>query len=87
MSGTEHRQCPVCAGWLTWESRFGETTTLVWYASPPWHDHNDNCRIRVYRCKGGHSETLSLRQRCFQGDWEGKEVCFCHPGRKVEVWP
>lgn len=81
-------QCPQCgAEWVWCEEGFGQT--LVGYASPPGHDHDDNCRQKQYRCANGHEHALSIRRRCstYGCDWAGKSDCFCHPGRKVDAWP
>lgn len=62
-----------------------ERTTLVGYASPPGHSHDDNCRKRVYACEAGHETELSVINRCPACDWTGKKTCFCSV--KVDRWP
>lgn len=66
-----------------------ETSTLVGYVSSNGHNHDDNCRIRQYRCSNGHINNYSVRQKCGRAgcDWRGKDSCFCHPGKKLEEWP
>ena len=63
--------------------------TLVGYYSPPGHDHDDNCEVRMYVCDAGHRFTVSLRKRCSAPgcDWVGRCACPCHPGLKVDAWP
>lgn len=61
----------------------GTFETLVGYHSPPGHNHDDNCRTRIYECKNGHSVKLSVRRRCDACDWVGKDECFCHLGKKI----
>lgn len=65
----------------------GEFTTLVGSFSPLGHNHDDNCRSRVYVCEDGHTTTLSKRNRCHACEWVGKAECFCHPGLKIDEWP
>ena len=66
-----------------------EFMTLLGYPSPPGHNHDDNCRKRVYWCKNGHKQLISKRNKCPNPDcdWVGKDECFCHPGKKLEEWP
>jgi hypothetical protein len=66
---------------------FGEGQTLVGYYSPPGHDHDDNCRTRVYACEDGHKTPLTKQARCPKCDWVGKLTCFCHEGEKIKEWP
>lgn len=64
--------------------------TLVGYGRfPEGHNHDDNCRSRVYICKNGHKTWLSRRNKCPAPgcEWKGRETCFCHPGTKVDEWP
>jgi len=79
-------KCPECGEKMDYD---GEWETMVGFYSPPNHDHNDNCLIRVYRCKNGHTIKLSKRRRCPNPDcdWIGKDECFCHPGKKLDEWP
>ena len=78
-------KCEKCGGNVR---AGGERTTLVWYNSPPGHDHDDNCRTRAYTCIAcGHTARISRRNKCPACDWQGKEECFCHPGKKVDEWP
>jgi hypothetical protein len=67
----------------------GGTMTLVYYFSPPGHDHDDNCVNRRYVCSNGHSVSVSRRNSCpnKECDWKGKTECFCHAGQKVDKWP
>lgn len=67
----------------------GIEETLVGSASPPGHDHNNNCMTGHMYCANGHRTFLPLRRKCcVEGcDWKGKEKCFCHKGPKVEEWP
>ena len=66
-----------------------EMSTLVGYVSPPNHNHDDNCRSRVYRCEDGHSTALSRINRCTNPncDWTGKISCWCHEDPKIKEWP
>ena len=77
--------CPECGEWMS-ECGLVEETLLGFY-SPPGHDHDDNCRIRIYYCQNGHHKKVSIRQRCPVCDWIGKELCWCHPNKKVDEWP
>lgn len=67
----------------------GEGRTLVGYHSEPGHDHDDNCRKRIYVCEDGHKTMLTKQARCPAPgcDWVGKLTCFCHPGEKIQEWP
>ena len=65
----------------------GEFVTLVGTFSPAGHDHDDNCRTRIYVCTEGHRTTLSRQNRCPACDWRGKLTCFCHEGEKLTEWP
>lgn len=77
--------CPICGGLMG--SR-GTTETLVAYLSPAGHDHDDNCRERVYIChECGGEKIISKQNKCKVCDWVGKTECFCHKGKKVEDWP
>lgn len=64
-----------------------ERETLVGFASPPGHDHNDNCLLRDYLCANGHERTIAKRRRCPACSWVGKGRCFCHDGPKLDEWP
>ena len=81
--------CTECGEPMTFRPSIsnGTFSTLVGYSSPPGHDHDDNCLVRIYRCKNGHSVKVSKRRRCPVCDWAGKEECFCHWGEKVNEWP
>lgn len=70
---------------IVWVSDTLETT--VGYPGSPGHEHNDNCMRRWYRCEDGHKTELSIRRSCPNCEWQGKEECFCHPGKKVDQWP
>lgn len=63
--------------------------TLVGYYSPPGHNHDDNCLKRLYVCASGHDVQVAIRRRCKAAGcaWEGKTMCSCHEGEKVEEWP
>ncbi len=76
--------CPDCGEPM---SHRGTSMTLVGYYSPPGHDHDDNCRTRIYTCPNGHSMGVSRQNSCPVCDWKGKSICFCHPGEKVSHWP
>jgi predicted RNA-binding Zn-ribbon protein involved in translation (DUF1610 family) len=78
-------KCPECGEEFVRHS--GSARTMVGYFSPPGHNHNDNCESRTYWCKKDHRTRLSIRQRCPECDWMGKEECFCHPGKKIDKWP
>ena len=67
--------------------KYGESTTLVAYHSPPGHNHDDNCIKRSYGCRNGHMIEVSKRNKCPACDWVGKEECFCHDGKKYDEWP
>ena len=59
----------------------GFDSTLVGYFSEPPHDHDDNCKIHMWKCENGHA----LRERQLnicpvEGcGWVGKADCFCSP--------
>lgn len=80
--------CPTCGAEWTHKAPYG-VTTLVGYASPPGHSHNDNCLFKTYTCKNGHSHAIYIRRRCTaEGcEWVGKETCWCHTSNKVDSWP
>lgn len=59
--------------------------TMVGYFSPPGHDHDDNCRRKIYTCQCGNEQIIYLRNKCPACDWKGKKTCFCHEGEKVEA--
>lgn len=65
----------------------GTMSTLVGYYSPEGHDHDDNCRTRLYHCGNGHETVIRVRNICRTPGcgWKGKLTCFCHPGEKVEI--
>lgn len=71
--------------------RIEETATLVGYSSPEGHNHDDNCIVRTYICKNGHTMKISKQRRCPACDWVGKLLCACHYGSrysvKLEDWP
>lgn len=62
-------------------------TTDMFFESPDGHNHDDNCKSRVFECKNGHNITLSKRNTCPICDWKGKKTCFCHDDEKVDEWP
>lgn len=66
-----------------------EIQTLVGYSSPPGHTHDDNCLKRIYRCANDHDTVICIRRRCNTSgcDWVGKDSCFCHTGKKSDMWP
>ena len=77
-------KCPDCGT----QMYHGEMTqTLVGYISPAGHNHDDNCRIRIYICENGHEHRISKRNSCPACDWKGQDSCFCHGGKKVDSWP
>lgn len=79
--------CPECGELMSFTEGFdGTRETLVYYVSPPGHDHDDNCLKRIYRCPNGHARKVSKRRRCPSCDWVGKKTCFCHPDPKVDEW-
>ena len=78
--------CPECGEKMK-DIGAGESMTMVAYNSPPGHNHDDNCRKRVYGCENGHLLTISKRNRCPACDWVGKEDCDCHYGKKYDEWP
>lgn len=75
---------PMARG--TGDDRY-ELSTLVGFFSPPGHNHDDNCVLRMYVCPNGHKRKVSKRRTCPACDWKGKEECFCHAGKKLEEWP
>lgn len=77
--------CPDCGEKLA--NKYGTSQTLVGYFSEPGHDHDDNCRNRVYECKNGHRFEVSKQNKCPSCDWVGKKTCFCCDGEKVAEWP
>lgn len=80
----EAAKCPKCGSGM---KHRGTMTTLVGYVYPERHNHDDNCQSRWYFCECGHEEIVSKRNRCPACDWVGEAYCFCHPGKKVDVWP
>ena len=77
--------CPKCDGKMESE---GTSTTYVGYCSPPGHNHDDNCRKRLYVCSEcGEKMVISKRNRCPKCDWVGIKDCLCHSGEKVDDWP
>jgi hypothetical protein len=79
--------CVKCGGL---SEAFGTRKTLVWWNSPPGHDHDDNCMSRHYMCREcGHQHKVSLRRTCPTPgcDWKGRAECFCHDGSKLDKWP
>lgn len=81
----ELNNCPECGG--RWVDAGGASETCVGYFSPPDHDHDDNCQVRVYLCANGHRVPISRRRRCPVCGWVGKKNCFCHRFDKVDEWP
>ena len=79
--------CLECGMAMAWTGDEGQT--LLGYASPDGHDHDDNCLYRSYRCANGHERRVYLRRTCpVPGcDWVGKATCRCHVGLKVNRWP
>ena len=70
--------------------RLDEISTCMGYFSQGRHDHDDNCRTRVYICKDGHRTAISRRNRCPKDgcEWAGKAECsICHHGKKLDEWP
>ena len=67
----------------------GTASTLVGYSSPKGHNHDDNCRFRLYECPAGHFQRLTVQNRCDAPEckWRGKLTCFCHEGAKLFEWP
>ena len=86
--------CPICHQLGVSSKVFdqGSTSTLVAYIGAEFydgqgkfHNHDDNCTIRYYRCSGGHHFSERRQNQCWCG-WKGKEECFCHPlGVKVRA--
>ena len=79
--------CPKCG--KPFVKHHGTCQTLVGYSSPPGHDHDDNCRSRMYECEDGHRTGITAQNHCHaEGcDWAGKTKCFCHHGDKLAEWP
>lgn len=77
--------CRRCGKPVT--SYAGDMSTLVGYSSEPGHNHDNNCRTRIFLCDDKHVTPIAVFHRCkFPGcDWVGKRTCFCHPGEKVEA--
>lgn len=68
----------------------GQTmSTLVGYFSPPGHNHDDNCQMRLYKCANDHRRAISKQNKCPAPgcEWVGKLTCFCHEGEKFKLWP
>ena len=78
-------KCEKCSESLLPEQ--GECSTLVGYCSPAGHNHDDNCRTKIYRCVNGHVKRLSVQNSCPACDWVGKEDCNCHDEKKFQTWP
>ncbi len=82
---TDLTKCPECDS--PWKRVSPGGNTLLAYGSNcPHGDHDDNCKSRTYECEQGHTRKISIRRRCKCG-WSGKAECFCHPDRKVTLWP
>ena len=77
--------CQTCGEHLSIDG--GTSKTLVGYISPPGHNHDDNCRKRLYKCVNGHSFVVSKINTCPACDWVGKKDCFCCPNGKQDKWP
>lgn len=78
--------CRVCGEEMyTWTG--GPIMTLVGYNSPEGHDHDDNCKYKVYHCKNGHHKKVYKISKCPACDWVGKRECWCHDGPKYDEWP
>lgn len=77
--------CSECSE--AFEYHGGTGSTLVGYFSPPGHDHNDNCKKRVYVCANGHKTMITKQNSCPKCEWTGKVTCFCHEGEKAKEWP
>ena len=80
--------CPKCGNKMI--CKLGTWSTLLFYSSPEGHDHDDNCKARLYVCTVcHHSIVISRQNRCpVKGcDWVGCETCFCHEGKKAKEWP
>ena len=76
--------CPDCGETMR---HGGTSSTLVGFISPKGHNHDDNCKSRVYMCANGHKHKFSKQNTCPVCDWKGQATCFCHDGAKVENWP
>lgn len=77
--------CPACAADCTSRS-YGNT--LVWYYSPPGHNHDDNCRWYAFTCVCGLKFQVNPVLRCKRCDWRGKEDCgVCGKGILVKDRP
>ncbi len=78
--------CSTC-GKPAKQASYGWSQTLVGYLSEPGHDHDDNCVSTVFTCPEGHRMNISVRRTCPnpECDWKGKDECFCHEGKKVEI--
>ena len=79
----------TCACGLPFIAHSGTGMTLVGYASPPGHNHDDNCRTRAYLCPDGHRTHLSARNHCTAPgcEWVGKAECRTCQHTKLEHWP
>lgn len=78
-------RCDICNELM---SHNGTGSTMVGgFFVADGHNHDDNCKKRLYRCKNGHHKLISRRNKCPKCDWKGKEECFCHTGKKVDEWP
>ena len=79
--------CPDCKAPM---SHSGTHETMVGYQSPPGHDHDDNCKKRLYVCDNGHEHRISRQNRCHVCDWVGKtecSACYGEWSKKVAHWP
>ena len=74
--------CPICG---TSVRHYGTCSTLLGYSSPEGHNHDDNCRKRLYECENGHNALLSVVNKCPACDWVGQKECFC--SEKIDEWP
>ena len=80
-----HMKCNQCNEDLIPQENTGGMVTCVAYYSPEGHDHDDNCKTRIYHCKNDHYVKLSIINTCPSCDWKGKTDCFC--SIKIDKWP
>lgn len=79
-------RCPVCGA----SAKPGPVKTHFnsHVVSAAGHDHDDRCRLRIYKCPNGHLGKVSRRNRCPAPgcNWVGKAICGAC-GTKANEWP
>lgn len=56
----------------------GYSSTYVGYISPKGHDHDDNCKVKIYRCECGEDQWRAEEFQLFVGP------CSIHGGGTID---